>query len=200
MGNFLSSKLPIMQTGIRWFWLTLFFLIVDQVTKYFAVAHIKPYEAIEVMPFFNLVIRYNTGAAFSFLADAGGWQMYFLSGIALCLSFALVIWLYKTPATNRLLCSGLALILAGAIGNLVDRLRLGKVVDFIDWYYPTSSDCFWGFYGQQVANQQVFCHWPSFNIADAVILMGAILFLLDSYLNADTKQVKDKTKSDNVND
>lgn len=175
------SKVSFSQTGIKWLWITLLVFIVDQVTKYLAHNYIQPFETIEVMPFFNLVIRYNPGAAFSFLADAGGWQKYLLSGLAILVSIGIVVWMYKTPANNRQLSVGLAFVLAGAVGNLTDRLILGKVIDFIDWYYPaSSSSCFWGFF----YGSDNMCHWPSFNIADASILLGAVMLLLDSYFTS----------------
>lgn len=180
------SKSPIMQTGIKWLWLTILLLTIDQITKYFAHTYIGKYETIEVMPFFNWVLRYNEGAAFSFLADAGGWQVYFLSGLSILVSLGITFWMYKTPASNRILSIGLSLVLAGAIGNLIDRLRLEKVIDFVDWYYPSEGSCFWGFsfYGGN-------CHWPAFNVADGVILLGAIMLLLDGYFNPE-KKAEDK--------
>lgn len=161
-------KVPVFQTGLQWLWLTVLLLLVDQITKVLAVAYIHPNESIEVMPFFNLVIRYNTGAAFSFLADAGGWQVFFFSTISSLVSLGILYWMYTIPAKNRWLSIALALILAGALGNLYDRLTLGKVVDFIDWYY--------GDY-----------HWPAFNVADSVILAGALMMLLDGFFNSDEK-------------
>ncbi len=165
-------KLPVSQTGLRWLWLTVVFLAIDQWTKYLAVTHIQPYETIEVMPFFNLVIRYNPGAAFSFLADQGGWQVFFFSGVSIVISLGILYWMYTIPAKNRWLSCALALILAGALGNLYDRLSIGEVVDFIDWYY--------GDY-----------HWPAFNIADSVILAGALLLLLDGFINPEENKAND---------
>ena len=175
MLNLLKNKddLKPLQTGLQWLWLTIIFLVADQVTKYLAVNYIQPHETIEVMPFFNLVIRYNPGAAFSFLADAGGWQVFFFATISAVVSLGIIYWMYTIPAKNRWLSIALALILAGAIGNLIDRLMLGEVVDFIDWYY--------GSY-----------HWPTFNVADSVILLGAAMMLLDGYVNPEEKSKTDK--------
>ena len=113
---------------------------------------------------FNLTLQHNTGAAFSFLSDAGGWQRYFFSGIAVVISVALVIWLYRLPAKQWLLALSLGLILGGALGNLWDRLVLGYVVDFISVHYR-------GWY------------FPAFNIADSAITVGAGCMLLDSFLS-----------------
>ncbi|MGX5174422.1 signal peptidase II [Aliikangiella sp. IMCC44653] len=157
-------KLKLADSGLKWLWLTLIFIIADQYTKYLAVTHIGPYEVIEVMPFFNLILRYNPGAAFSFLADQPGWQVIFFSVVSSIVSLGIIAWMATTPAKNKILNVGLALILAGAIGNLYDRLTLGKVVDFIDWYYQSY-------------------HWPAFNIADSVILLGAVLMLIDGFKN-----------------
>lgn len=163
-----TGSRAITQTGLQWLWLTILFILVDQVTKHLAVAYIQDHEVIEVMPFFNLVIRYNPGAAFSFLADQGGWQVFFFSAVSILVSAGIVYWMYTTSAKNRILSVGLALILAGAIGNLYDRLTIGKVVDFIDWYYQDY-------------------HWPAFNIADSVILVGAVLMLIDGFFDKEEK-------------
>lgn len=164
-----DNKLAVTQTGLQWLWLTILFLVIDQVTKHLAVAHIQPYETIEVMPFFNLVIRYNPGAAFSFLANEDGWQVIFFSTVSIVVSLGILYWMYTIPAKSRWLACALAFILAGALGNLYDRLTLGEVVDFIDWYY--------GEY-----------HWPAFNIADSVIMLGAVMMVIDGFLNTEEKK------------
>ena len=156
-----------MQTGLFWLWITVLFFVLDQWTKNLAVSYFvgsDRYSVVEVMPYFNLVLRYNTGAAFSFLADQGGWQVYFFTSIASVVSLAILYWMYTLPAKNRWLSIALAFILAGAIGNLFDRIMLGKVVDFIDWYYQDY-------------------HWPAFNIADAVIMLGAVMMIWDSFMH-----------------
>ena len=114
-----------------------------------------------VTSFFNLVMVYNKGAAFSFLADQQGWQRYLFAGISLAASL-LIIWMLKRNPSQRLFCWALALILGGAIGNLIDRLAYGHVIDFLDVY----------FYGW---------HWPAFNVADSAITIGAGLFILDEF-------------------
>jgi signal peptidase II len=170
------EKLKPLQTGLQWLWLTLIFLVIDQVTKHWAVSYFHSvglYETVEVMPFFNIILRYNPGAAFSFLADAGGWQVAFFTTVSIVISLAIIYWMYTISAKNRWLSIALALILAGALGNLYDRVMLGKVVDFIDWYY--------GDY-----------HWPAFNIADSVIMLGALMMLLDGVLNPEDKKTEAK--------
>lgn len=172
-----NPRSPIMKTGLQWLWITIVFVLLDQLTKHLAVEYISPYEPIEVMPFFNLVLRYNTGAAFSFLADAGGWQVLFFSTISIVISLGILYWMYTLPAKNSWLSCALALILAGALGNLYDRIMLGKVVDFIDWYI-----------GQH--------HWPAFNIADSVILLGAVMMLFDGFVSPE-KRSSDSNQSKN---
>jgi signal peptidase II len=118
-----------------------------------------------VLPVLNITLRYNTGAAFSFLADASGWQRWFFAGLALVVASAIVVWLRRMDGRGqaRLACS-LSLIMAGAIGNVIDRLHLGHVVDFIHVHWNN-----WDF--------------PAFNVADSAITIGAILMLLDAYLD-----------------
>lgn len=168
------------QTGLFWLWISVLFFVLDQWTKGFAVEYFttpgNP-QVVEVMPFFNFILRYNTGAAFSFLAGAGGWQVYFFSTIASLVSLGIVYWMYTLPAKNRWLSISLAFILAGAIGNLYDRVTLGKVVDFIDWYYESY-------------------HWPAFNIADAVIMLGAVMMLLDGWVNKEHYESSDEESTD----
>ncbi|MAM60008.1 MAG: signal peptidase II [Maritimibacter sp.] len=143
--------------GLRWLWLSLVLLLADQGSKYLASTKLAYGESVPVTPFFNWVHWHNTGAAFSFLADAGGWQRPFLIGLALVVSAALVYWLWRAP---RLLGYrlGLSSILGGALGNVVDRARLGYVEDYLDFHYAQ-----W--------------HWPAFNLADVWIILGAALLL-----------------------
>lgn len=147
---------------MRWYLLALGALVSDQSSKWL-ISYLFSYgEVVAVMPFFNLTLVHNTGAAFSFLSDAGGWQRWVLSTLALAISCVLVVWLSRLPKNLTLLPLSLALILGGALGNLADRFMLGYVVDFIDWYYK-------GY------------HWPAFNLADAFICVGAVLLLIDSF-------------------
>jgi signal peptidase II len=145
----------------RWFAIAAVVVVLDQLTKWLALAQLAPGQPIEVTGFFNLALAFNRGAAFSFLATAGGWQgvVFALLAVAAALVISLLLW--RNPA-RRLFCGGLALILGGALGNLVDRLRLGAVVDFLDFHA----------FGW---------HWPTFNVADSAITLGAALLILDSF-------------------
>lgn len=136
-------------------------LVMDLATKYWVESSLNYGQQIPITSFFNLVLTYNAGAAFSFLSDASGWQRWFLSGIALAASIIIIILLRKHPE-NKLFCLALSLVLGGALGNLWDRITLGHVVDFLDFYI--------GDY-----------HWPAFNIADSAIFIGAILLIIDGF-------------------
>ncbi|AHE97082.1 peptidase A8 [Thioalkalivibrio paradoxus ARh 1] len=133
--------------------------VLDQITKLWAEHALTLYAPIEVTGFFNLTLVYNPGAAFSFLSAAGGWQRWLLSGIALGVGVLIVVWLRRLPRQAWLMMASLGLILGGALGNLVDRLRLGMVVDFLDFHYAG-------------------LHWPAFNVADAAITVGAICLIV----------------------
>jgi signal peptidase II len=148
---------------LRLLWISLLVLVLDQVTKGFVQDLFQPYESLEVLPFFNLVLAFNTGAAFSFLGDAAGWQRWFFIGLALLVSVVLVVWLSRLNDEDRLTGWGLALVLGGALGNAIDRIWLGHVVDFLDFH--------WAGY-----------HWPAFNVADMAITGGVVLLLLDGFL------------------
>ncbi len=142
--------------------LALVLLVLDLWTKALATAHLNYAEPVVLTRFFNLTLLHNTGAAFSFLSTAGGWQHWLFGGIASIISVVLVVWIYRAPATAVLLKFSLALILAGALGNLWDRVTLGYVVDFIQWHYKDY-------------------YWPAFNIADAAISVGAVAMVIDSF-------------------
>lgn len=137
-------------------------LVLDLWTKALATAHLNYAEPVVLTRFFNWTLLHNTGAAFSFLSTAGGWQHWLFGGIASIISVVLVVWIYRLPATALLLKFSLALILAGALGNLWDRVTLGYVVDFIQWHYKDY-------------------YWPAFNIADAAISVGAVAMVIDSF-------------------
>ncbi|MET0103879.1 MAG: signal peptidase II [Sedimenticola sp.] len=147
---------------LRWLWLSAIVIGLDQVSKQLVESSLMLYEAVPVMPFFNLTLAYNEGAAFSFLSDQGGWQRWFFSGLALLVSIILVIWISRLQQRERLIAIALSLIVGGAIGNLIDRVLYGHVIDFLDLYY-----------GQW--------HWPAFNIADSAIFVGVVLMLLDAF-------------------
>jgi len=137
-------------------------MVLDQLTKWYMASWLSLYETVAVMPYFNLTMAHNHGAAFSFLADEGGWQRWFFTGLALIISAVLVVWLAKLKPTAKLEALSLSLILGGAIGNVIDRIVHGYVIDFLDVYIGTS-------------------HWPAFNIADSAICIGAVLLIIDSF-------------------
>ncbi len=145
----------------RFLWVALLVALIDQGSKYWILEHFREYEVLEVWPVFNLTLVYNEGAAFSFLADAGGWQRYLFAALALGVSAWLTLWLWRLPRQHLLEAWGLALVLGGAVGNLVDRLVHGRVVDFLQWH--------WGPY-----------YFPSFNLADSAITLGVVLLLIDA--------------------
>lgn len=145
----------------QWIWLSIAVIALDQLTKYLAETLLVIHQPVPVLPSFNLTLTYNTGAAFSFLAGAGGWQRWFFLGLGFAVSAGLLAWLYRLKSNEKWLAAALSLILAGALGNLIDRLWLGKVIDFIELYYDR-----W--------------YFPVFNIADIAINIGAALLIIDS--------------------
>ena len=162
---------------LRWFLLALLVVLLDQGTKYWASSSLVYAEPQVFLPYFNFTLLHNYGAAFSFLSEAGGWQRIFLALVALLISVFLIIWILRVKKDRVVEIAGLSLVLGGAIGNVWDRIVLGYVVDFVDWFYITSSgDCLPFFY--YIFSSQS-CHWPAFNIADAAILLGAALLIVD---------------------
>ena len=141
--------------------LVLVVLVLDIATKRWVESVLFHGQQIPLTGFFNLVLTYNAGAAFSFLSDAAGWQRWFFSAIAAGAS-ALIIYLLRKHAAEKMFCIALSLILGGALGNLWDRITLGHVVDFLDFYISSY-------------------HWPAFNVADSAIFLGAMLLILDSF-------------------
>lgn len=144
-----------------WLWLSALVVVLDQATKALAELYLDPIRPSNLLPFFDLRLAYNSGAAFSFLSDAGGWQRTFFIVLTLVVLAFLLHWLWGLKGSNRLLPAGLTLIIGGAVGNLIDRVATGEVVDFLDFYYQS-----W--------------HWPAFNIADSAITVGVLLLLVDS--------------------
>ena len=156
---------------MKWLWLSVVVLLVDQCTKLLADAMLTLHQQVAVVPFIALYKAYNPGAAFSFLSDASGWQRWFFVVLAVIVIGVLLVWLRRLSARETGTSLALALILGGAAGNLIDRLVYGYVIDFIDVYYGS-----W--------------HWPAFNVADAAISVGAFLLLLDALLgNRETTRV-----------
>lgn len=151
----------------RWYSLAVLIVVLDQLTKQWVSSSFSYGESLELLPFLNLTLVHNMGAAFSFLSDAGGWQRWFFAIVSLIVSVVLIVWLSRLPARQYLLATALALVLGGAIGNLWDRVFIGYVVDFIDVFYQKH-------------------HWPAFNIADTSITVGAILLILESLFSSKT--------------
>lgn len=160
------NKAPkILANGNRafmWYLLSLVVVVIDQWTKWLAENKLNFLEPVPVIePVLNWTLAYNYGAAFSFLADQAGWQKWFFAGLALMMSLFLIVYLLKAPRKAKLLSLGLALVLGGAIGNLIDRLLHGHVIDFIHVHYADV----W--------------HYPIFNIADIGICIGVALIVID---------------------
>lgn len=156
-------------TGWRLWWLMLLVLVADQLSKQVVIANMQLFDSIELLPFFNFTYVRNYGAAFSFLSDAGGWQRWFFTFIAVAISCVLAVWLARNSKTQLKLNLALSLVLAGAIGNLIDRSIYGYVIDFFHLYYQN-----W--------------HYPAFNIADSAICIGAALLIWDSFSNNEVKK------------
>lgn len=158
---------------LKWLGLSAAIIAADQVTKQIAERSLELYERIPVIPgFWNWTLAYNEGAAFSFLAGAGGWQRWFFTVLALGVSIFLIGWLRKLQPTERWMSLSLSLVLAGALGNVIDRVIYGHVIDFIQWFY--------GDY-----------YWPAFNIADSSIMIGAAIMIIITLFGKDPEdQVK----------
>lgn len=144
----------------KWLGISVVVILLDQLTKQLAEATLTYAEPLAIFPSFNLTLLYNRGAAFSFLSDAGGWQRWFFASVSVLASMALLFWLSRLKPHQWHLALALSLVLGGALGNLIDRLWLGHVVDFIQVYYRN-------FY------------WPAFNVADSAISVGAALLIWD---------------------
>ena len=154
---------------LQWLGLSLIILIADQFTKVLVIGYYQLGASTEVTSFFNLVRAHNSGAAFSFLSDASGWQRWFFSVIGL-LAAVLLVWLLKSHAGQKLFSFALACILGGAVGNVIDRLVYGYVIDFLDFHWRWLAPVFSG------------GHFPAFNIADSAITIGATCLILDEVL------------------
>ncbi|TCT21506.1 signal peptidase II [Thiobaca trueperi] len=149
----------------HWLWLALIVLILDQSIKWLILLTFQPSETVALLPNVNLTLMFNEGAAFSFLADAGGWQRWFFTLLAFAVTVVLTLWLLRLKAGEGWLAAALALIIGGAVGNLIDRALLGHVIDFIQVYLP-------------VIPLALFNPWPAFNIADSAITIGIVILLI----------------------
>ncbi|MCS6231515.1 lipoprotein signal peptidase [Shewanella baltica] len=151
-------------SGLRWYWVAVLVFFADQLSKQWVLANFDLHESLNLLPFFNFTYVRNYGAAFSFLSDAGGWQRWLFTIVAVGFSTLLTVWLRKQSASLLKLNLAYTLVIGGALGNLVDRLMHGFVVDFIDFFWAKS-------------------HYPAFNIADSAICIGAVLIILDTFLS-----------------
>src|ERR1700676_9835 len=152
-----------------WLFLSAFIVLLDQVTKAYITRHYGEFEFTRVLPVLDITRMHNVGAAFSFLASASGWQRWVFIGLAIVVSIGITIWLIRLPrGVHALLAGGLALVLGGALGNVIDRIRLGYVIDFIHFHWDRA-------------------YFPAFNVADSAITVGAACLLLDALLDAKRK-------------
>lgn len=150
----------------RWYGLALLVIILDQISKYWVSAELVYGEPVVFTSFFNFTLQYNPGAAFSFLSEAGGWQRWFFTIIALVVSVVMVVWIARISTQKKLETFALAMILGGAIGNVYDRIMFGHVIDFIVVHYQDH-------------------YWPAFNLADSAITLGAVLLIADMLFSKD---------------
>jgi len=161
-----------------WLWLSLFVVGLDQATKYLILENFAEYEELVLLPVLDLIRLHNSGAAFSFLSNAGGWQRWFFLALGVGVSVGILVWLRRLPARGQhLLAAGLACVLGGALGNVIDRARFGYVVDFIHVHWGNA-------------------YFPAFNVADSAITIGAGLLILENIIsvgrNADEKAARSK--------
>lgn len=158
-----ARTLPLLASGWRWLPLAGAVIVLDQAAKAWIMHHFALSERVHVLPVLDIILTYNTGAAFSFLSQASGWQRWLFVLLALTVSTALVVWMRRLSArVHGLLACGLALIVGGALGNMIDRLTLGRVVDFVHVHWGNA-------------------YFPAFNVADSAITIGAALLLIDAW-------------------
>ena len=160
------------ESGWRWLPLTVVMIVLDQITKWLILQHFSYGERLNLLPVLDLTLAYNPGAAWSFLAAESGWQRWLFTGLSIAVSIALVVWLRRLKARSQgLLACALSLILAGALGNVIDRIRFGHVIDFILVYWDEHA-------------------FPIFNVADSAITIGAAMLLLDALLETRRSKVQ----------
>ena len=157
-----------------WLLLSALVVLADQLSKSYITSHYGEFEFTTVLPILDITRMHNVGAAFSFLATASGWQRWLFIILAVVVSIGIVVWLYRMPRSHGLLACGLALVLGGAIGNVIDRIRLGAVIDFIHFHWDRA-------------------YFPAFNIADSAITVGAACLILDAMLEPKRARAKAET-------
>lgn len=160
--------------ALRWLWLSAFMLLLDQISKHIVTSSMALFQSKTVTSFFNLVYVHNYGAAFSFLDSQGGMQRWFFTALAGGVCLILVWCLKRMTKPQPISAAGYALVISGALGNVIDRLLYGYVIDFLDFHY--------GGY-----------HWPAFNVADSCICIGAVLLILDSFVQPSKRAGKESS-------
>ncbi len=156
--------------------ISMLILVLDQLTKFAVQQFLTLGQSVPFIPTINLYLAHNEGAAFSMLSSAGGWQRWFLTALSLVASIFIATWILRLPKNEKVTGVSLALVLGGAVGNLVDRVLYGYVIDFIDFYYQASQDClplFNKWFDQA-------CHYATFNVADSAISTGVVLLIAGS--------------------
>lgn len=149
------------KSGLCWLWIAAVVLLLDRITKFYAKKYLAFQLPIAVFPGFNLTLAYNKGAAFSLLNSASGWQTWMFGGLAVVVTIGIFVWLSRLSSEQRWLAIALTFVMGGALGNVIDRMAYGHVIDFLDVYA----------YGW---------HWPTFNVADSAICVGAVMLFLDA--------------------
>lgn len=158
----------------NWLWLGVLTIALDQWTKALVIERFEEFGGVELLPVLALMRLHNEGAAFSFLSNAGGWQRWMFIGLGVVVTAAILVWLRRLPSKGQaLLAAGLSLILGGALGNVIDRVVHGHVIDFIRVHYQEH-------------------YFPAFNVADSAITIGAVLIVLDTLLDLDRKRANEK--------
>ena len=161
----------------NWLWLGMTVMVLDQWTKWLIVQRFEEFDRIVLLPVLELMRLHNTGAAFSFLSGAGGWQRWMFITLGVAVSAGILVWLRRLPAKGQgLLAAGLSLIVGGALGNVIDRVLHGHVIDFIRVHWQEH-------------------YFPAFNVADSAITVGAVLIVLDNLLELDRARAKKKVTS-----
>lgn len=156
------TNIKLRQSGLVWLWIAVLVIVIDRISKVWAVTHLSLYEPVSILPIFDLTLAYNKGAAFSFLHSASGWQNWVLGGLAFAVSAGIIVWLAQNRSALFIKNASLCLILGGALGNAWDRIQYHYVIDFLSFHYNT-----W--------------HFAIFNIADSAVCLGAFLMIIAWY-------------------